>query len=68
MTTYTVRNLNFLSKNSTLISQEKLSKKFWVKTRENAEVMDFLAVENFDFTRKIVKKILGGKLVRMLWF
>ena len=29
---------------------------FWVKTRENAAVLDFLAVDNFDFTRKIVKK------------
>ena len=28
---HTVRNLHFLSKNSTLISREKLSKKFWVK-------------------------------------
>ena len=27
------------------------------KTRENGEVLDFLAVDNFDFTRKIVKKI-----------
>ena len=27
------------------------------KTRENVVVFDFLAVDNFDFTRKIVKKI-----------
>ena len=26
------------------------------KTRENVVVWDFLAVDNFDFTRKIVKK------------
>ena len=26
------------------------------KTRENAAVLDFLAVDNFDFTRKFVKK------------
>ena len=26
----------------------------------------FLAVDNFDFTRKIVKKNLGEKLVKML--
>jgi len=26
------------------------------KTRENAVVLDFLAIDNFDFTRKIVKK------------
>ena len=30
-------------------------------------VLDFLAVDNFDFTRKIVKK-LGEKLVKMLGF
>ena len=29
-------------------------------------VFDFLAVDNFDFTRKIVKKNLGEKLVKML--
>ena len=27
------------------------------KTRENIVVLDFLAVDNFDFTRKLVKKI-----------
>ena len=27
--------------------------------------MEFLAVDNFDFTRKIVKKILGEKLVKI---
>jgi len=44
----------FFPKNSTL------------KTRQNAAVLDFLAVDNFDFTRKIVNKILGEKLVKML--
>ena len=63
---HTVRNLHFLSKNSTLISQEKLSNCFGVKTRENAEVFDFLAVDNFDFTRKIAKNNLGEKLGKML--
>ena len=29
-------------------------------------VLDILAVDNFDFTRKIVKKILGEKLVKMV--
>ena len=38
------------------------------KTRENVMVLDFLAVDNFDFTRKIVKNILGEKLVKMLGF
>ena len=37
-----------------------------MKTREIAAVLDFLAVDNFDFTRKIVKKNLGEKLVKML--
>ena len=42
---------------------------FWGwKTRENVVVYDFLVVDNFDFTRKIVKKILGEKLVKMLGF
>ena len=31
-------------------------------------VLDFLAVDNFDFTRKIVKKIWDEKLVKMLGF
>ena len=39
-----------------------------MKTRENAVVLDFLAVDSFDFMRKIVKKILGEKLVKMLGF
>ena len=30
--------------------------------------LDFLAVDNFDFTRKMVKKKLGEKLVKMLGF
>ena len=38
------------------------------KTRENVVVLDILAIDNFDFTRKIVKKFLGGKLVKMLGF
>ena len=39
------------------------------KTRENVVVLDILAVDNFDFTRKIVKKKkLGEKLVKMLGF
>ena len=38
------------------------------KTRENVVVLDFLAVDNFDFTRKIVKKNLDEKLVKMLRF
>ena len=36
---------------------KKIVKLFVVKTRENAAVFEFLAVDNFDFTRKIVKKV-----------
>ena len=39
-------------KHSTLISR-KNCRFFWVKTRENAVVLDFLVVDNFNFTRKI---------------
>ena len=38
------------------------------KTGENVVVLDFLAVDNFDFKRKIVKKNLGEKLVKLLGF
>ena len=63
---HTVRNLHFLSKNSTLISQENCRFFFGWKTCENVVVLDFLAVDNFDFTRKIAKQILAEKLVKML--
>ena len=63
----TVRNLHFLSKNSTLISRENCRYFFGWKTREDVVVLDFLAVDNFDFPRKIVKKF-GEKLVKMLGF
>ena len=56
---HTVRNLHFLSENSTLISRENCRFFFGRKTRENVVVLDFLAVDNFDFTRKIVKKNMG---------
>ena len=36
---------------------EKIIDFSWWKTREDVAVLDFLAVDNFDFTRKIVKKI-----------
>ena len=41
---------------------------FAVRAREKVVVLDFLAVDNFDFTRKIDKKKLGEKLVKMLVF
>ena len=40
---------------------EKIVDFFGWKTPENVVALDFLAVDNFDFTRKIVKKILGEK-------
>ena len=41
---------------------------FWGwKTRENVVVLDFLGIDDFDFTRKMVKKI-DEKLVKMLGF
>ena len=36
------------------------------KTRENVVVLDLLAVDNFDFMRKIAKNNFGEKLVKML--
>ena len=53
---HTVRNLHFLPKNSTLISLENC-RFFGVKNSLNVVVLDFLAVDNFEFMRKIVKKI-----------
>ena len=38
---------------TTLISREKLSKKFGWKTRENVGDLHFLVVDNFDFPRKL---------------
>ena len=65
---HTVRNLHFLSKKSTMISRENC-RFFWgEKLVKMFLVLDFLAVDNFDFTRKIVKKNLGEKLVKMLGF
>ena len=40
---------------------------FLVKTRENAAVLDFLAIDNFDFTRKIVKKKVSVKTCEMVF-
>ena len=48
--------------------EKNCQKKIGCKTRENVVVLDFLAVENFDFTRKIVKKNLGEKFLKMLGF
>ena len=56
-----IQNTGSGTKFKTLISREKLSNCFGWKTRENAVVLDFLAVDNFDFTRKIVKKKFGPK-------
>ena len=70
----------FLGSNSTLFEififcpkiqlwfPEKIVDFLGWKTREIVVVLDFLSVDNFDFTRKIVKKLLGEKLVKMLRF
>ena len=53
----------FLCKSSFFVQKfnfdfpRKLSIFLRKKTRENVVVSEFLAVDNFDFTRKIVKKI-----------
>ena len=49
---------------------DKIVDFFWGwKTREIVVVLDFLAVDNFDFTRKIVKKKNSGeKLVKKFDF
>ena len=71
--------LNFLAKNTLfeififcpkiqLWFPVKIVDFFGRKTRENVVLMDFLAVDNFDFTRKIVKKNLCEKLVKSLGF
>ena len=57
---HTVRNHHFLSKKSTLISREIIDFFGW-KTRENVVILDLLAVDSFDFTRKIVQKIFWVK-------
>ena len=46
---------------------EKNCRFFWWKIRENVLVLDYLAVDNFDFTRKIVD-FFGEKFVKMFWF
>ena len=51
---HTVRNLPFFVQKLNFDFQRKLSIFFLgEKTRENVVVLDFLAVDNFDFTRKI---------------
>ena len=59
--------LIFFSKNSILIFRENC-RSFWVKNSWKCCGCGLLAVDNFDFTRKIVKKILDEKLVKMLGF
>ena len=65
---HTIRKVNFLSKNSTLIYRRKNSIFVGWKTRESVVVLDFLAVDNFDFTRNISKKKIVWKHVKILKF
>ena len=64
--TYTLFEIFIFCPKIQLWFPEKIVHFFGWKTRENVLVLDFLAVDNFDFTRKIVKKILGLKLVKLL--
>ena len=58
---HTVRNLHILYKKINFDFPRNIVELFWMKIRENAAVLDFLAVDNFDFTRKIVNKKFGVK-------
>ena len=40
---------------------------FLWKTRENVVVLDFLTVDNFDFTRKMLKKIWVKTREKKCW-
>ena len=64
---HTVRNL-YLCPKIQLWFSVKIFRFFGWKTCENVVILDFLAVDNFDFTRKKKKKKFGEKLVKMLWF
>ena len=58
---HTVQNLHFLFQKFNFDFPRKFVESFWEKTRENAAVLDYIAVDNFDFTRKIVKKKIWVK-------
>ena len=64
---YSVKTSSHCSKSSFAVQKfnfdfpRKLSIFVGWKTRENVVVLDFLAVDNFDFTRKIVEKNFGWK-------
>ena len=50
---HTVQNLQILSKNSAMIFKKKLG-----ENSRNCRVLHFLSVDSFDFTRKIVEKLV----------
>ena len=54
---YTLFEIFIFSPKIQLWFPEKIVDFLGWKTRENVAVLDFLAVDNFDFTRKIVKEI-----------
>ena len=66
VTIYTLFEIFIFCPKIKLWFPEKMVDFFEWKTRENVVVLDFLAVNNVDFTRKIDKKMLGQKLVKML--
>ena len=64
---YTLIEIFIFCPKNQLWFSKKIIKNFLWKTRENVVVLDFLGVDNFNFTRKIVKKILVKKFVKN-WF
>ena len=41
------------------MTRKTVEKIFWVKIRQNVVVLHFLAIDNFNFPRKIVEKYRG---------
>ena len=65
---HTVRNLHFLSKNSTLISRENCRFFFLVKNSWKCCGFGLFSCWQLWFHEKNCQKKLGEKLVKMLWF
>ena len=51
-----------------IFTRKMVKKYFGWKTRENAMVLHYLAVDHFDFPRKIVGIFLGQKIVKIISF
>ena len=68
LSSYTLFEIFIFCPKIQLWFHEKIVNFLGWKNRENVGVLDVLAVDNFDFTRKIVKKKIGEKLVKLFWF